>query len=621
MSSSILFSQNNSLFIPKDIQKAIDYETRSNNGEPGKNYWQNKSEYKIDAEVFTDSSILVGEETIKYYNNSPDTLDRIVIRLYQDIAKPGATRDRYVSSKYLGEGLIINRIIVDNDTLDISNESRDIISGSTNMIVTLEQPLAPNKISSINVKWQFKIPKIWKIRMGNYGEGNFFIAYWYPQISVYDDIDGWDMINYEGSVEFYNDFSNYDVNIKVPGGFVTWATGELQNGKEVLREDIYKKYEQAKKSDETIRIITAEDYKNGLVTSENEKNIWHFKAENVTDFSFALSKSFNWDGASVVVDESNGRRALADVAYENGTVNYDKAAQYARASVEYLSKELPGFPYPYSHVTSFCNGSRGGGMESPMMANNGAPIDIASHVGLIFHEISHNYFPFMMGTNERKYAWMDEGWAAFYPTEIVDRYAPNFDYLNNRVRSYERNAGNESELPPITVSYSYKSKYMRTGFYDRPAIAYNELMNLLDREKFKNAMLVYINRWFGKHPIPLDFFNSINDAVGEDLSWFWKPWFYEFGYPDLTVKNVENNNGNVSATILKVGNIPTQVEVTFEYEDGTNEIVNYPASVWKDGNKELVIKLEPSKKVKSVKVGNSHIPDSIEENDVFLLLN
>ncbi|MCB0751748.1 MAG: hypothetical protein KDC52_09755, partial [Ignavibacteriae bacterium] len=175
VSSSILFSQNNSLFIPKDIQKAIDYETRSNNGEPGKNYWQNKSEYKIDAEVFTDSSILVGEETIKYYNNSPDTLDRIVIRLYQDIAKPGATRDRYVSSKYLGEGLIINRIIVDNDTLDISNESRDIISGSTNMIVTLEQPLAPNKISSINVKWQFKIPKIWKIRMGNYGEGNFFI--------------------------------------------------------------------------------------------------------------------------------------------------------------------------------------------------------------------------------------------------------------------------------------------------------------------------------------------------------------------------------------------------------------------------------------------------------------
>ena len=215
--------------------------------EPGKNYWQNKSEYKIDAEVFTDSSILVGEETIKYYNNSPDTLDRIVIRLYQDISKPGATRDWYVSSKYLGEGLIINRIIVDNDTLDISNESRDIIRGSTNMIVTLEQPLAPNKISSINVKWQFKIPKIWKIRMGNYGEGNFFIAYWYPQISVYDDIDGWDMIDYEGSVEFYNDFSNYDVNIKVPGGFVTWATGELQNGKEVLREDIYKKYEQAKK--------------------------------------------------------------------------------------------------------------------------------------------------------------------------------------------------------------------------------------------------------------------------------------------------------------------------------------------------------------------------------------
>ncbi len=429
VSAIILFNsiegQNTDLYVPLNIQLAVENGTRTNNGLPGENYWQNKSEYKINVEILPDGSSLIGNETITYYNNSPDSLKEIVIRLYQDISKHGATRDWFVNEGLLNDGVKINYLIVDGDSLDLTSSSENVIRGSTNLFIKPKNKIIPSSTVEINIGWEFKISKTFRLRMGNYGNGNLYIAYWYPQIAVYDDIDGWDRMDYKGTVEFYNDFSNYDVSITLPKGLVVWATGELQNGEEVLRKDIYEKYEKAQQSDKTIRIITKEDYDKGIVTTNNKINKWHFIANNVTDFTFATSKNFNWDGASVIVDNSTGRRVLTDVVYEDGTIHYDEGAQYAREAIKYLSYEIPGYPYPYSHATIYCNGSYGGGMESPMIANNGAPTALASHIGLVFHEISHNYFPFIVGTNERKYAWMDEGWAAFFPTEIVNKYDPD----------------------------------------------------------------------------------------------------------------------------------------------------------------------------------------------------
>jgi len=210
----------------------------------------------------------------------------------------------------LNDGVKLNYLVLDGDTLDISERSRDIRRGSTNILIVLKEKLAPNTNIELKIGWEFEIPKRYRLRMGNYGEGNFYIAYWYPQIAVYDDIDSWDKLNYGGMVEFYNDFNNYDVNIKVPSGMVVWATGDLLNGKDMLRTDIFNKYERSKKSDSTVNIIETNDYKNGIVTAANNFNIWHFKAGNVTDFSFATSKSYNWDGASIVVDKKTGRRTL-----------------------------------------------------------------------------------------------------------------------------------------------------------------------------------------------------------------------------------------------------------------------------------------------------------------------
>ncbi len=617
--TNLLFSQNSSLFVPLNIQETIKNKTRTYTGTPGENYWQNSSDYTIKAEILPDSSYLIGKETITYYNNSPDTLKNIVMRIYQDISKKGALRDWYIPANLLNNGVQINYLIVENDTLDISPESKDISRGSTNLNIKLKNVLLPHSKIILKVSWQFEIPQKLKVRMGNYGNGNMFISYWYPQISVYDDIDGWDRIDYKGSVEFYNDFCNYNVELKLPKDYFIRATGELQNAKEILRNDIYKRYELAKKTDKIIRIISPEDYKTGSITKGKTFNVWKFTAHNVTDFSFAISNNYNWDGTSVLVDKKNNRRVLTDVVYQDTAFLWENAAQYSATSIDYYSKTLPGYPYPYSHITSFCNGSKGGGMETPMMTNDGMPKSKHGIVGLLAHEIAHSYFPFIMGTNERKYAWMDEGWASFFPKEIVDMYDSAYDYWRGRVISYSMNAGKEGELPPVVLSYSYKTKYLRTGFYNRPTNAYKELEKLLGRDLFKKALLEYMHRWNGKHPIPYDFFFTFNDVAKEDLSWFWKPWFFEFGYPDLSIENVNKNNDNVFVTIKKAGNIPTRVEVTFNFEDGTKKIIKKSAGVWQKGNDKIEIKIKTNKKVKSVQVGNKYIPDAVKENNNFIL--
>lgn len=610
------YSQNQSIYIPLNVKNAIEKGTRTMTGLPGPNYWQNKSIYKINVELLEDSNIVVGEETITYFNNSPDSLRELVMRLYRDISKIGAVRDWYYNKKYLNDGVTLKYLIINDDSLDVSESSKDIYRRSTNMRIRLKNKMSPNSQITIKAGWEFEIPKEMKLRMGNYGDGNFYIAYWYPQMAVYDDIDGWDLVDYSGIVEFYNDFSDYEVNIKVPKGLVVWATGDLINAESMLRKDIYEKYEKAKISDQTVRIIEQDDYKKGLVTADNDFNVWKFKAENVSDFTFAANRSFNWDGASVVVDSQTGRRVLVDLIYEDNTIHYDNGVQYARATVEYLSEELPGFPFPYSHATSYSNGSRGGGMESPMMANNGAPSNLGEHVGLVFHEISHNYFPFMMGTNERKFAWMDEGWAAMLPTNVVDRFDPGFDYKGQRVELYEKYAGSESDLPLVTPSYSYNTRAIRLGFYDRPANAYYALEEYLGTHLFKECMIEYINRWKGKHPLPHDFFLTFNEAADEDLSWFWKPWFYEYGYADLALVSVKNGNGEVNAEIKKVGNIPTRIELNFEFEDGSVETVSNPASVWKSGKDIIKVNLKTDKNVVKARLGSKYIPDVSDENNI-----
>ncbi len=609
----LMLHSQSELYKSFNFQNAYENKTRSLDGNPGENYWQNYSDYKIKAEVNVEESILTGETEITYFNESPDSLNKIVIRLYQNNLKNSVARDRSISPSEINDGVEIKNFKINGEKYDLQKAAYT----ATNLVIPLQSKLSPNSSISFQIEWQIKIPSINKMRMGNYQEGEMFIAYWYPQISVYDDIDGWDLNEYYGIVEFYNDFNNYDVEIKLPPKFLLWSTGEIQNMESIFKNEIIGKFNEAKESDKVVRIVTKEDHQNNSVFKTNEKITYHIKAESVPDFSFAISDSYNWDGVTALVDESTGRKSLAQAAYEDETIHYENAALYTKETLEYLSNVLPGYPYPYPEMTSYSNKNSSGGMETPMMANNGVPISLHSHVGLIFHETAHNYFPFMMGNNERKYSWMDEGWAAFLPFELVQKIDPDYDYLEARITSYETTAGKEGEIPLMVPSYSVKGSQIRTNFYNRPASAYNELMELLGRDIFKEAVLEYMNRWIGKHPVPYDFFYTIDDYTKEDLSWFWKPWFFEFGYPDLSIKNVELKNDIYNLTIEKNGNIPTRIYIKAYSEDGSFVEVSKNAKVWASGDKEIFVEVKSEKDLVRFELGNSHIPDANKANNLF----
>lgn len=616
-------AQNKGLYIPLNIQKSIDKGVRSMDGKPGPAYWINHSDYNINAELFPDSSTLKGDENITYYNESPDTLHRIVIRLYQDIMKKGGSREFPIGdSPDLTDGVDLSLLVVGEDTIDVNTHRRsrnaDFFRTGTNLIVDLKTPLPPKSSINISAKWSFHIPKIIKIRMGNYGDGEFFIAYWYPQIAVYDDIDGWDMIDYTGFVEFYNDFSNYNFNITLPDKYVVWAVGDLTNPEQVFKSDVLKKIEEAKHSDKVIKILTPNDYRNNDVTVRKGMNTWKFKAEKVADVSFCVSDSYRWDASSIEVG-NNGRRVLASAVYEDSTIHFEEAAKFARKTIDYLSNVLPGYPYPYSHTTTFFNKQGGGGMETPMMANDGAPQDRGRSIEVISHEIAHTLMPFYMGTNERKYAWMDEGWASFFPTEIVEGYEPGYNYMEKEVSRYEKTAGDEDELPMITPSFSYKGSFAGIAFYQKPATFYYQLEDLLGRNLFKKCLLAYMDRWHNKHPLPIDFFNTFSNVSGKDLSWFIKPWFYEFGYPDLALEKAAQDGNNLKVTVKKIGNIPTSIRLTLLFKDGTENIINKKASEWMNGKNELQLNIKTDGMVKEVMLGGTDIPDNNRDNNKLIL--
>ena len=459
-------AQNDSLFYPLNIKKAYNNITRSYNGKPGSRYWQNHSVYHINVEIDPETSILKGEETVNYFNDSPDTLKQIVLRLYQNIYKKGNPRQFAVSAADLTDGMSINTMEINGEEIDLNNREK-VNYTFTNMFITLPSPLLPGKNIELKTDWQFHITQKSNIRMGQYGNGNFFIAYFYPQIAVYDDVDGWDRYEYFGAVEFYNDFSDFDVAVTVPSGYLVWGTGILNNPEKVYKKELYKKYQLAENSDTVVHLITAEDYEKGKLTRGGNKNTWQFHAGNVTDFAFAASEHYLWDATSLVVDSATGRRVLTDAIYPDSARNFDKVAGFAKTTIAYLSNELPGVPFPYSHITVFCNGKNGGGMEFPMMVNNGIEEDLDGTLGLTFHEIAHNYFPFIMGINERKYAWMDEGWATFLPRETIERYDTGADYQKKLVKRYLATAGGETDIPPIVPTAVISGYYpsVRTASY------------------------------------------------------------------------------------------------------------------------------------------------------------
>ncbi len=609
----VVSGQKNDLFLPLNFSSAFENNTRSEDGNPGENYWQNSAKYKINIEFFPEDAYLKGNAKITYTNNSPDTLTSLVIRFYQDLYKAGEMKDFNIEASDLHNGTKVTKMEINN--IDLLQKKKVFALG-TNKIVTLPEKVVPNSSVTLNIDWEFPLPKTSKIRQGVYPDSSYFIAYWYPQISVYDDIDGWDKFSYGGMQEFYGDFSDFDVEITVPKDYIVWATGELQNPKQVLNEKIYSRYEEAKNADKIVNIITRDDIYNTTLTADKKSLKWRFKADNVTDFAFGTSKYYLWDGVAYKSDKLPTKKVFISAAYNEKSSDFYEVASVAKSSIQYYSEKLPHVPFPYPSLTVF-NGS--GGMEFPMIVNDGSSSSRKGMVSVTAHEIAHTYFPFMTGINEKKYAWMDEGWAVFIPIEIQHELENSFIPMGEALERYEEFAGKDVEVPPMISTITlggntYRSTY-RTASYYRSAIAYSILKNALGEDLFKKCLIEYINRWESKHPIPFDFFNTFNDVSKMDLNWFWKAWFYEFGYPDLKISSVQHNENNYSIEIEKTGNLPVPIVVTITDTDGQEYVKELNVNCWKNGETKQILTFENIKNAKNIVLGNSNIPDINKKNN------
>jgi hypothetical protein len=593
-------AQDTGLFMPREIKNAVKNKTRTMNGMPGPEYWQNSADYKITASLNPETGKISGKQTVTYLNNSPHTLNEIVFNLYPNLFKKGATRDREVDPKDLHDGVKITEININGTT------ARNFFHEGTRLIVRLSNGLQTNSKILIEMQWEFAMHSFTKIRVGKHGKNTWFIGYWYPQVSVYDDLFGWDEVDYDGLHEFYSAYANFDVKITMPANQIVWATGIWQNPSEILNDTFLKKYNQALQSEKVTKIVAAEDL-GKKITKSNTENTWHYIATNVTDFCFATSDQYLWDGVSVYSDKDKKNKAFVQAAYKKTSRDFYEVADISKKSIEYLSMVMPAIPFPYPRMTVF-NGD--GGMEFPMMVNDRSEMFRSGTVNLTSHEIAHTYFPFYVGINQERYSWMDEGWAQFLPTGFQEQEVPGNKQSTYSAMNYSFYAGTSNEMPMMVPAYFLKGyEYYITSYY-RPEIAFRVLQNLLGGDLFLKALQEFVYRWNGKYPNPYDMFYTFSNVAGEDLNWFWKPWFFDMAYPDLAIQSVVKLKDYYSITIENIGGLPLPIELTIEYTDGTRNAISKTAEVWKTGVKQIILTEHSEKIISKCTIGADWIPDT-----------
>ncbi len=604
------------LFNSTGVKNAYTKNTRTLTGKPGKNYWQNKGDYNIHVNFDPATTLLKGEEMISYFNNSPDTLHEIIIRLYPDLYKNGVARLSHIDDKDLNNGVEIDSFRIQDEIIsDFNNKERAFHSG-TNLIIKPKGVILPHSKIELFIKWHYNVNTGSQVRTGRVDSSSYFIAYFFPRVSVYDDIDGWDDWSYSGTQEFYNDFGDFNVQVSVPKNFVVWATGTNTNSKENLSKNVLDKLESANTSDKIIHIIDSTDYESNNVFSSSATGLWKFTADNVTDFAFAVSDHYLWDASSVMVDSSTGRRTLAEAAYNKKHEDYFDVANQAHQSVYYMSHYYPKYPFPFPHITVFDGTDQ---MEYPMMVNDNPTDSRKDAVQLTTHEIFHSYFPFYMGINETQYAWMDEGWASIGESVISPLMGePEDEGIFSKTR-YEQISGTNKDVPLITNTKLYSNATYYSNSYGKGGLCYYVLQNMLGDSLYFKCLHQYMNDWHGKHPTPYDFFYSFNNTSGKDLNLFWQKWFFGLDYPDLSVKKVERSGKGSKITIRNKGGLPLPVYATLTSLSGEETIIKFTAETWKDGKKEMSFLTKiPLNEISKIVLGNEFIPEKFDKDNVWV---
>jgi hypothetical protein len=605
--SATCFAQT-TLQVPLNLQATYTKGTRTISGEPGKNYWQNKASYTIKVNFNPQSRLVDGTVDIDYTNNSPDTLTEIWFKLYPNLFKKGVVRSMPIHPEDITDGVKIKKLTIGQQDQDTTKLATD----GTNMVIKIPG-LLPAHTMHFNIAYNYTLNKTSHIRTGQVDSGAFFIAYFFPRVAVYDDIDGWNQNPYRGSEEFYNDFCHFNAEITVPGNYQIWATGNLTNLKQVYTDRYVKRISDAGLSDKVTDIITDDDLKEGNISPRNATNTWKFEADSVTDLAFAISNHYLWKASSLVVDPKTGRRTRVDAVFNKDHKDYFAVINYARKTVEAMSYTFPKWPFPYPHETVFDGLDQ---MEYPMMVNDNPEEKVFDAVTLTDHEIFHTMFPFYMGVNETKYGWMDEGWATIGEWVISPLIDPTITD-NFGVPQYELNAGKEDDQSIITLTTQLSGLSFQTNSYGKPGMGYFYVRDMLGDALFTKALHYYIQQWHGKHPMPYDFFNCINTASGQNLNWFWKRWFVDRGIPDLAITRVTPQKGMYTIVITNEGTKPIPIDLTLYYRDGSTQLVHQSAAAWKSGNKTFTITHVGHKRINKIVLGTTYDPDVNKDNNVW----
>ncbi len=604
---------------------------RSANGSPGPMYWQNSASYLIHATLSEKDTSVSGDLTISYINNSPDKLDYLWFQLDQNIFAPGSRAAAAIPASGDDIGVLgfaggyhISEVRISYG--GISYSVQPVIS-DTRMQLRLKSPLLPkgDRIS-VQIVYHFAIPAEGADRMGRLYTKNgvvYTIGQWYPRICVYDDVEGWNTLPYMGLGEFYCEYGNYDYYITAPAAMIVYGSGDLQNPSQVLTAEQISRLSKASNSDQTVTIIQADDVGKPSTRPVVTGNLtWHFTMKNTRDVAFAASRGLVWDAARVNLP--SGRKAIAMSAYPPesiGDTAWSRATEYLKKSMEIYSKDF--FEYPWNTAVNM--GSNITGMEYPGMIFNDYKSSKAPLWFVIAHEMGHNWYPMIVGSNERKYMWQDEGFNSYINYHANDtfnhgEYARDPALFNkNHFAWLDQSTLVNLKDPLITVSEAmdYGQHYQ---YYSKTAYGLKLLRDVVvGKDRFDYAFRNYTKTWAFKHPTPYDFFHCINNAAGEDLNWFWKEWFFTTWTLDQTiteVKYVDNDPAKGAwITIDNKGKMILPVILKIIQTNGKTETIQLPVEVWQRGSPWTIKYASVSKIEKLILDPDAVLPDVNRKNN------
>ncbi|WP_162997009.1 M1 family metallopeptidase [Mucilaginibacter kameinonensis] len=602
-------------------------EFRSASGAPGPKYWQNRADYKLDVTLDTAKHRIEGTTLITYTNNSPDALGFLWLQVDQNIYKEDSRAEatsnvsggRFVNKSYT-KGAEIKSVYVINKGKTLK---ADYLITDTRMQIKLKDSLrAAGSKLQIKIDYAFDVPEYGTDRMGRQHTKNgwiYEIAQWYPRMEVYDDVTGWNTIPYLGASEFYLEYGNFDYSITAPASLVVAGSGELVNPAEVLSPNTMNRLAEARKSDKTVVIKDSTDIIRNNDYPKKPMLTWHFLCKNARDVAWAASKAFIWDAARINLP--SGKKALAQSIYPveaKGNDSYGRSTEYVKGAIELYSDKW--FEYTYPVATNVAGIV--GGMEYPGIVFCGSNNQNGGLWEVTNHEFGHNWFPMIVGSNERKYAWMDEGFNTFI----------------NNVDTKVFNKGEYYEKPDQQKSASYlfapgaeaimntpdviQEDFLAVAAYEKPALGLAILREqILGEERFDYAFKTYIKRWAFKHPTPWDFFHTMDNAAGEDLSWFWNEWFFTTWKLDQGIKDISYPDNDASKgamiTIENLEEMALPITISIKEENGKTGIVKLPAEIWQRGDT-WTFPYKSTSKIAFATIDPDHtLPDINPENNSY----